>query len=209
MGEGKLKITGATLLSTEEAERLPKHLRKYGHWWWLRSPGRMQKGAASVDGVGWVDFGGRFGSNDSDFVRPALKIKNLESSGFKTGDRFKFGESEFEIISDNAAFCCTDIGCYPFRKDWKAEDANDYKKSDIKRYVEAWFESVITPKPPLTPLQIDYDLLYKQRGDLLKVSFGEKEAVDPDVIEGLINLCDALLDNAEENGEFTFPENED
>lgn len=57
---------------------------------------------------------------------------------------------------------------------------------------------------------IDYNLLYEQRAELLHISFGEKpkEFIDDDVIEGLINLCDALLDKAEEDGRFTFPNHE-
>lgn len=29
-----------------------------------------------------------------------------------------------------------------FRKDWKAKDANVYEVSDIKKFVDEWFEKV-------------------------------------------------------------------
>ena len=34
-----LEITEATLLTIEEARKLPKRLRRYDEWWWLKSPG--------------------------------------------------------------------------------------------------------------------------------------------------------------------------
>ena len=57
-------------------------------------------------------------------------------------------------------------------------------------------------------LNIDYALLYQQRQELIEVQFGtrDKSEITDSTIEGLTNLCDGLLDEAEENGEFTFPE---
>ncbi|MBR6158489.1 MAG: hypothetical protein IKQ27_16165, partial [Lachnospiraceae bacterium] len=67
-------ITGATLLSAEEAEELDIDILKASGCWWLRSPGTYGDLAAFVDGVDGdvYDFGrdvlGSFG------VRPALII---------------------------------------------------------------------------------------------------------------------------------------
>lgn len=132
-----LEITGATLLSIEEAEQLPERLRRYGGFWWLRSPGNDSNRAANVS------YSGYFCSRDVDYefykVRPALKI-NLKSSTLKIGDIFKFGDRMFEIISDDLAFCLTDIGMHCFREKWEANDANNYEKSDIKKYIDNWFD---------------------------------------------------------------------
>lgn len=138
--EVNIEITGATLLSVEEAEALPNSLRVYCRWWWLRSPGDDSILAASVHRDGSIDgFGGSvFYSGDA--VRPALLISNLESSNLKIGDSIIFGNKEFEIISDSLAICKSDIGTHYFRKDWKAEDANDYEKSDVKKFIDEWFE---------------------------------------------------------------------
>lgn len=130
----ELEIRGATLLSTDEARKLPLRLRKYNDWWWLRSRGSYGSHAAFVYTNGLVNDYGSFANYDN-AVRPALQLKNLESSDLKIGDVFKFGGKEFEIISDTLAFCTTDIGKHRF-------DAhrNNYKRSEIKRYVDAWFE---------------------------------------------------------------------
>lgn len=138
----KLKIIGATLLRINEAEILPDYLRKYNRIWWLRSPGHTQDYAASVYYNGSVSYYGDFVCNNRDAVRPALKISNLKSSGLKVGDRFYFGDVEFEVISSDLAFCRTDIGCCAFRKDWEAADANIFESSDVKKFVDEWFESV-------------------------------------------------------------------
>ena len=134
-----LDITCATLLSIEEVEKLPLELRKYGNCWWLRSPGDRYSFAAYAYCGGSVNYRGSYVDYNSYAVRPALQIKNLNSSNLQIGDKFVFGEKEFEIISDSFAFCVTDIGRYCFKEDWKAKDANDYEKSDVKKYVDDWF----------------------------------------------------------------------
>lgn len=129
------KIKGATLLSVDEAEVLPLRLRQYKTWWWLRSPGDDSTYAASFYSDGSVDNYGFSVDYDFGAVRPALQIKNLESSNFEIGDLFKFGNKEFEIISDSLAFCTTDIGKHRFDL-----YSNDYEKSLIKQYIDEWFE---------------------------------------------------------------------
>ncbi len=144
-----LKIEGATLLSVDEAKKLLSIKdREYSNWWWLRSPGYSQDCAAIVLYDGSVSYSGNY-VNYGDFcVRPALKL-NLESSGFKIEDTFSFGGKTFKIISDDLAFCLEDIGTHCFRKDWKAPDANVYEVSDVKRFVDAWFENAMQKKEDL------------------------------------------------------------
>ena len=144
-----LKIKGATLLSVDEAKKLlSEEDREYSNWWWLRSPGYSQGYAASVNLDGSVHYCGDDVDYADDCVRPALKI-NLESSGLTIGDTFSFGGKTFKIISDDLAFCLEDIGTHCFRKDWKAPDANVYEASDVKRFVDAWFEKAMREKEDL------------------------------------------------------------
>lgn len=138
-----LEITGATLLSIEEAKGLPDHLRTHTNWWWLRSPGDNSSDAASVGGDGSVDYTYSLVSISLGAVRPALRIKNFESSDLKIGDFIIFDGKEFEIVSGNLAFCKTDIGEHCFQEDWDADDANDYEKSDVKKFIDNWFERAI------------------------------------------------------------------
>lgn len=137
--EEELDIIGATLLSVEEVEGLPKRLRGYGDWWWLRSHGFVRGFAALVNGDGSADDCGYFVDTDMP-VRPALIINNLNSSNLKIGDSFMFGGEEFAIVSGTLAFCKADIGTHCFRANWKAKNGSDYEKSDVKKFVDSWFE---------------------------------------------------------------------
>lgn len=134
-----VSITGATLLSVEEAWNLPNRLMAYKNWWWLRSHGHFQYCVAGVYGNGAIDTVG----NDVDFdeasIRPALKIKNLASSNFGIGGVFSFGGKNFEIISDDLALCLSDIGKHSFRKKWWRKNCRDYEKSDAKKFVDNWY----------------------------------------------------------------------
>ncbi len=135
-----LEITGATLLSVEEAkEFLTKKERKYSRWWWLRSPGYIQIYAADVNRDGGVGELGHGVDDAGDAVRPALKILNLEKSNFAIGDIFKINGYDFKIISQNLAWLYRqDIGLEFFDS-----KSNDYEKSHIKKYVDDWFEKEI------------------------------------------------------------------
>ena len=137
-----IEINGATLLSTTDAENLlTRTQRKYNNWWWLRSAGGSSDYACGVNSGGYCrDY---CDTHDTYIgVRPALKI-NLNSSNLKVGDCFTLGMWDFEIISDTLAFMSRqDIGTQPFSKDGRT---NDYEQSDIKTYVDRWYNEVIRP----------------------------------------------------------------
>lgn len=160
-----LKIIGATLLSLNEADQLPSELRKYHNWWWLRNSSYIYYRAACVDHRGYFIDGGYFVDDYSNVVRPALQIKKPNSSNLKIGDVFEFGGKTFKIISNNLAFCLSDIGTCAFRRNWKAEDANDYEKSDVKKYVDEWFVDSMTPyeETPI-PAQLSTEEQVKNMG---------------------------------------------
>lgn len=54
-------------------------------------------------------------------------------------------------------------------------------------------------------MNIDYELLNKQRQALVRKQFNLDYDIPIDVVDGLVNLLDALLDEAEEEGFFVFP----
>jgi len=132
------------LLSIEEAENLltqeERECTYQGKpcWWWLRSPGSYSDRAACVDRGGLVYYIGDRVNYVNDCVRPAL-ILNLSSSNLQIGDIFEFGEYKFKVISSGYALCEEAIDRCAFRKDWKSKDANVYEKSDIKKFVDNWF----------------------------------------------------------------------
>lgn len=134
-----IKIKSATLLSIEEYEKHRAVISglNFDFWWWLRSPGYYSDIAADVGSIGDVDRSGRFVDNDDDAVVPALRIK---SSGSDIGRRFRFGDKEFLILSPELAISTSSIGKHCFREEWDAPDANDYEASDVKNYIDRWFE---------------------------------------------------------------------
>lgn len=132
-------ITGATLLSVEEAEELDREILKAGENWWLGSRGFSDLRAACVDGDDGYVYDGGIDVSRSFGVRPALKLSNLESSSQKIGDTLSFGDHSFTIISDRYALCDDIIGECVFRKDWRAINANVYEESDVKKFVDDWF----------------------------------------------------------------------
>lgn len=104
--EREIEIIGATLLSIEDLDYLSLEDELcFADSWWLRSP--------SYDS----DVAIYFYYRDDDFpdygnskvdrchcVRPALKIKNIESSNMSVGDVFELGGYEFKIVSENLAW---------------------------------------------------------------------------------------------------------
>lgn len=134
-----LKITGITLLSTEETENIPENLKSVGIPWWLRSPGVSNYYASIVGNDGCIYSYGNSVCFSGFGIRPAL-IFNPESSNLKIGDKFKLAEYDWTIITENIALCNGIIDNGPFREDWQAEDANNYEKSDIKKFLENWAE---------------------------------------------------------------------
>lgn len=137
-----LDVTGATLLTAEEAKTLPKEILAIGKWWWLQSPGYCSNHAADVCSDGSVNYHG-YGVSSTNAVRPTLEIQNLEASNLNIGDVFRFGNKNFEIISDTKALCTESIGKCFFREDWQAEDANDYETSDVKTFVDDWYHHAL------------------------------------------------------------------
>ncbi len=131
-------IESITLLSIEEYKKYRDKISPVEGKWWLRSPGDDDILAACVNGEsGDVIANGRdvlleFG------VRPALQISNPES--LKPGEEFIVGENSFTYLGEGLALCNNCIGKCAFRDDLTAPDANVYEKSDIKIYVENWFE---------------------------------------------------------------------
>ncbi len=135
--ELEIQTKGITILSSEEYEELESRIPPLNDNWWLRSPGYFDIHVATVMDDGHVNVIGCYVGSAYPNVRPALI---LESSNLQIGDNFKFGNHTFTVFSEKYALCDDSIGKHCFRKDWKAKDANDYEKSDVKRYIEDWYE---------------------------------------------------------------------
>lgn len=135
----RMKVVGATLLTEEEFTQLPAHLHLYDHWWWLRSKGLDSRCAKCVYDSGKV--GEHVVSLVHLTIRPVLTVENAAAAGYGVGDAFLFGGKRFEMISEDRAFCCENIGTTVFREDPFLSDSNDYEASLVKLIVDHWFES--------------------------------------------------------------------
>lgn len=139
-----IKVLEATLLSREEVETLlVKDEKIYKKWWWLRTPGDNNDDVCYVDKTGYIFPNGYVCDNYGSGVRPALRIDNFNSD-VTVGDIFMFGGKEFKVISPTLAWIHNDdIGTCAFREKWDAPDANAYETSDIKKFVDKWFNAII------------------------------------------------------------------
>lgn len=135
------QFDGLTLLSKEEYNENKERINLINNcwWWWLRSPGKYTHDASGVSGDGSI--GDRNVNNAYGSIRPAL-ILNPESSNLKIGDKFKFYNHNWTVISTQYALCDEAFYETQFRKNWAAEDANIYEVSDIKKYIDVEWEKM-------------------------------------------------------------------
>ena len=140
----ELEIKGITLLSKDEYRRYMKNIPHLKEPWWLRSPhyDPIYSDNYHADFVYEEGNLSVYGADVSEIktIRPALKIYT-DFSKLKIGDVFEFKSKLWTIISGDLAICNTYISTYYFRRDYKAENANIYEASDIKKYIEDWFNN--------------------------------------------------------------------
>lgn len=140
-------VKGITLLSIEEAKKLPKSILAIDTWWWLRSPGNdvFPVAAAQVDRSGRIELDGT--RVDGTFaVRPALKISNL--SNLKIGDVVECLGMKWYYVGkgedgDNLILSVEVIGEHCFNavwEVWKDSVVNEFEGSDIQEYLNDWLE---------------------------------------------------------------------
>lgn len=81
-------------------------------------------------------------------IRPVLIVSNLMSR-YAIGDTVEFGDAGFAytVISENKVLANFSLGQMRFRREYTAADANDFEKSDIKRWLDDWAknERLIVP----------------------------------------------------------------
>ena len=135
-----LDVQGITLLSIEEYKKHKQHIKPASCIWWLRSPGDRSKYAATVSGSGCVSSSGDLVYDVGIAVRPALRITNPKSAGLKVGDSFCVFGYEWTVISEGLALCDEALEEHAFCEDWRTRGANGYEKSDVKRFLEEWFD---------------------------------------------------------------------
>lgn len=139
-------IKEITLLSVDEAEKIPKWILATGDWWWTRSPGFPSSIVPNnnSNGVVWVYIDGyviEFGHNVNDdtlAVRPALRISNLPN--LKIGDIVECLDMNWYYVGDDLILAVDSIGKHYFNYDKNKPNANIFEGSDIQKYLQDWLE---------------------------------------------------------------------
>ncbi len=143
-----IDITEITLLSIEEYEAAKDNIPLLDERWWLRSPGGNGGNAACVDPDGFGD--GNYGLNVITAyvgVRPAIRI-NPRSVDLQIREKVRLEGFTWTYISEGLLLCDSIISHKPFRNTWRTKNANDYKTSYVKKFVESWFAAAkITAQP--------------------------------------------------------------
>lgn len=116
-----------TLLTVEEYERYKPQIPIINDWWWLRSPGYDQIGAAYVGRDGDVDDYVDVGSDDS-AVRPVLKS---EAINLPVGEKFISLGNRWVVIDDHVAISEDVITHRRYDK-----KSNDWETSELKAWLE-------------------------------------------------------------------------
>lgn len=173
--EQEAQFFGLTLLSVEEYKQYVENIPTVNFWWWLRSPG-YYGGYASR-----VDYDGSLNSNFVDFasgsVRPTLII-NPKLSCFQIGDKFKFFNHSWTVISDNYALCDEAFCKMQFRKNLKAENANIYNESDVKKYLDSeWIKIKYGEQPTVDVVTVVRckDCIHKNKYGICNLHIAEPE----------------------------------
>ena len=158
-----LNIVEITLLSADEFENTKENIPDRMHFssWWLRTQCPADVNRAGVVSCYTGDLDYYYMQGNDIGVRPALRIKNLNSANLKAGDKFELSGHEWTVISNELALCDSIVGHTCFRKSWnrqdvsfkkRAEDTNTYEVSGIKIWLENWAadHGIIVREVPVT-----------------------------------------------------------
>lgn len=119
------------LLSIDEWERaktiqtVPLHT----NWWWLRSPGFNSNLAVYVSIRGSINGIGDFVDGINSAIRPAFKVKNIESN---IGNKVFVKNTVCTVIDKDIVLSDTAICFHRFD-----EKYSDYEKSEIKEFLHS------------------------------------------------------------------------
>lgn len=142
------------LMTVKEAKYLDKkgyELATIGGSFWLRDKGLPDKAFTyrRAAGVGYYGAIYEFGfsvSTNTTMVRPVLRCEHFRKNGLHIGDYIIFGGQKFEVVMKNLALCTDSIGQGPFSKDESRPGADEYEKSDLKGFVDMWFQNAVARK---------------------------------------------------------------
>ncbi len=119
---GKVKVLGASLLTSGDFELFGCNLPDTYYLWWLYDRKLV-----------WGKKPANQNDNQYAFIRPVLIISDAGTSGLKAKDEFYINTEKFRMISDSIAIktACLQDSC--------SFTAQNYESSMIKCCVEGWY----------------------------------------------------------------------
>lgn len=131
------------LLSVKEYKAAEDNIPPLNEYWWLHSPGNDSLDTACVTPCGDIhDYGHSVFVNHVG-VRPVIRI-NPRSVNLQIGEKAQCGGRTFTYIAEGILLCDEIICKMPFRKDWQADDVNDYETSDVKMFLDEWLNKAMS-----------------------------------------------------------------
>lgn len=125
----KKDVEQITLLTIEQAEKIPTNILVCDNWCWLRSPGDDQYYAARVSDDGGIFGYGSYVDYDDGAVRPAFKITNFN---LEIGEKVFVENISCTAIDKNLILADGCACCYPFDT-----ESNNWKTSKLKKFIES------------------------------------------------------------------------
>lgn len=137
----EINITGIRLISRKECEECRDFVPKTpGMTWWLSTTSFIHEFYC-----GFVQDDNPYYLSPSDYrgVRPALIYETISDKKLRKTEKINAADYSWTVIADGLALCDEFIGATYFRKDVTAEDYYRYDKSDVKKWLEKWFDKNI------------------------------------------------------------------
>ena len=140
-----------TLLSKDEAKKLPKAMRKFDGFWWLMDKGSNWRNwdlAASVNEDGSINsYGSRVDILGR--VRPKIVVCDDIVSDLQFGDTTNLLGVEWIFIGDNSLMSKEEIGYSKFNER-ASSVSNTYEGSQIQKYLQDWLNGKLSKNESLT-----------------------------------------------------------
>ena len=112
-------------------------VNKKTYWWWLRCPGKFNDLGTVVDFMGEILTDDVVVDEKDIFVRPIIYL-DLDSN-LRVGDKFKTKTKSWTMIHPFITICDDFIGTHCFN--FSIDKGDNYYLSDIKDFIENWWET--------------------------------------------------------------------
>ena len=104
-------------------------------WFWLKDASKEASGLVAA-----VYYGAIVDFYDVDYVFSVIPCLILNDSTLPLGTKITYAGEIFTVLRNRIAFCDKAIAKMPFNRDYLALKPNDYLSSDVKLWIDKWFD---------------------------------------------------------------------